>query len=120
MLRTLARMCLSVVFINGGWHAFSEPGSRPGKVEQFGIPEPERAVILNGGIMMLAGSALALEVFPRLAALTLLGSLIPTTIVGHAFWREKDAAGRNAQSTQFAKNLGLIGGLLLVLLDKGK
>jgi putative oxidoreductase len=43
---------------------------------------------------------------------------VPTTIVGHAFWKEDNEVGRRNQLTQFFKNLGLLGGLLLVLTEK--
>jgi len=46
--------------------------------------------------------------------------LIPTTFVGHPFWKESESAARKNQQVQFLKNLGLIGGLLLVLLEKNK
>ena len=51
---------------------------------------------------------------PRLAALGLVASMIPTTLAGHSFW-ELDGAERKAQEIQFLKNAGLVGGLLLVL-----
>jgi putative oxidoreductase len=118
MVRTLARMLLSAIFITGGGQAFLSPGGRPARVAKAGIPEPERAVILNGAVMVLAGTALALGLCPRGAAAVLLGSLVPTTIVGHPFWEEQDSQARQAQLTQFAKNLGLMGGLLLILLER--
>ena len=55
---------------------------------------------------------------PKAAAIVLLGSLIPTTIVGHAFWKETDANARKMHQTQFLKNLALIAGLLMVLSEK--
>ncbi len=70
---------------------------------------------LNGLATVAGGTALALGVQPKLAALELIGSLIPTTIAGHAFWEEEDAGARRMQETQFLKNLGLIGGLLFLL-----
>ena len=54
----------------------------------------------------------------HLAAIVLLGALIPTTLVGHAFWKEEEQAKLQNQLTQFYKNLGLVGGLLLVLAEK--
>ena len=54
---------------------------------------------------------------PKLAATILIGTIIPTTIVGHAFWKEEGVVGRKNQQTQFYKNLGLLGGLLDVLAE---
>lgn len=61
---------------------------------------------------------LALNVAPKLAAAGLIGCLAPTTVVGHPFWKEESEAARGAQQTQFLKNLGLLGGLLLILMQK--
>jgi putative oxidoreductase len=118
MLRSLGHILLSSVFISGGADAFLKPGGRVNKVADSGIPQPEQAVVFNGAVMVIGGAALALGIAPKLAATILLGSLVPTTIVGHAFWKEETAAGRKHQLTQFFKNLALIGGLLLVLLEK--
>ena len=118
MLRTLGHLLLSSIFISGGWAAFSQPGGRPTKVAAAGIPEPELAVEFNGAIMMIGGTLLGLGIAPKVAATILIGSMVPTTIVGHAFWKEETGPERQNHLTQFLKNLGLIGGLLVVLTEK--
>ena len=118
MLRTLGHLLLSGIFISGGWAAFSQPGGRPTKVAEAGIPEPELAVELNGALMVIGGTMLGLGIAPKVAATMLIGSMVPTTIVGHAFWKEETGPGRQNHLTQFLKNLGLIGGLLMVLTEK--
>ncbi|HTD20213.1 MAG TPA: DoxX family protein [Ktedonobacteraceae bacterium] len=120
MVRTLSRMLLAGIFIAGGFDAFAKPGGRVDKVASSGIPEPEQAVKLNGAAMVIGGTALALNIAPKAAAVLLIGSLIPTTFVGHPFWKESETAARKNQQVQFLKNLGLIGGLLLVLMEKNK
>jgi putative oxidoreductase len=115
MIRSLARLLLSVIFIAGGADAFLKPGGRVDKVANAGLPQPKQSVEFNGLAMVIGGALLALGVFPRLAAAILMASIVPTTIVGHAFWKEGSEAGKKAQQTQFFKNLGLLGGLLLVL-----
>jgi putative oxidoreductase len=115
MLKTLSHLLLSGIFISGGAAQLIEPGGRVQKVGGAGIPQPEQAVTLNGAAMVFGGTLLALGIAPRLAALILLASLIPTTFVGHSFWAEESAAGRKAQQTQFLKNLALMGGLLMVI-----
>lgn len=118
MRRTGIRLLLSGIFIIGGWGAFSKPGGRPKLVAAAGIPRPEQAVVLNGALMIFAGLLLSLGIAPRLAAALLIGSMIPTTMVGHPFWKEEPGPEREKQMIQFLKNLGLISGLLMVLLEK--
>ncbi|HEY7357465.1 MAG TPA: DoxX family protein [Ktedonobacterales bacterium] len=117
-IKQLAYLLLSVIFIQGGYRAYSNPGNRVKQVEELGIPEPELAVKVNGLTMVIGGAMLALGILPKLAAAALFASLIPTTLAGHPFWKVEDDAGRKQQQTQFAKNLGLLGGLLLVMADR--
>jgi uncharacterized membrane protein YphA (DoxX/SURF4 family) len=77
-------------------------------------------VRLNGAVQLVAGTMLAMNRWPRLAALALAGSLIPTTIAGHRFWSEADPNGRAAQRTQFLKNAAMLGGLLVVVSERSR
>ena len=54
---------------------------------------------------------------PTLAALALMGTIVPTTYTGHRFWEEPDAEKRAQQRTQLLKNLGLLGGLIFAAVD---
>jgi|tagenome__1003787_1003787.scaffolds.fasta_scaffold19147455_1 putative oxidoreductase len=49
---------------------------------------------------------LALGVLPRLSALALVASMVPTTLAGRAYWSLEDPAAR------------MIGGLLFAVLDR--
>jgi putative oxidoreductase len=118
MLKHLGRFCLAGIFVVAGAEAFREPGGRVKRVEDAGLPQPELGVRVNGATMVLAGIALALGIAPKWAAGVLIGSLIPTTLVGHAFWKEEAGQARSMQRVQFLKNLGLVGGLLWVLAEE--
>ena len=120
MIRTVTHLLLSGIYIINGWGAFSKPGGRPKLVAAAGIPRPEQAVVLNGAVMIVAGLLLGLGIAPRLASALLIGSLIPTTLVGHAFWKDEPGAEREKQLLQFLKNLGLLSGLLMILTEKDK
>lgn len=118
MIKSISHLFLSGIFISGGFAAFANPGGRAEKVGKAGIPEPKVATELNGAAMVVGGAMLGLNLAPKLGAALLISTIIPTTVVGHAFWSEESDAGRKAQQTQFFKNLGLLGGLLLVLAEK--
>lgn len=110
----LARLALGVPFIWLGYDAAKEPGGRVQLAADLGVPNPEAAVRLNGAAMVAGGAALATGRLPRLAALGLVASLVPTTIAGHPFWKDQDPTTRNGNRIQALKNLGLAGGLLAV------
>ena len=49
------------------------------------------------------------------AALT----VIPEAATGHDFWTEKDSEAKHAQRALFARDLGLLGGLLVTAVETG-
>ena len=75
------------------------------------------AVKVNGATMVIAGLMLALGIAPKAAAGALIGTLIPTTLVGHAFWKEDTPQAQAMQRVHFLKNLGLLGGLIWILAE---
>ena len=79
-IRAVGRVALAAMFISGGADALLDPGPRTTKAAELGVPlDPELAVRVNGAAMATAGVALALGVWPRLAAAVLAGTLVPTT-----------------------------------------
>ncbi len=125
-VRRIARPLLAATFVSGGLDSYRHPGPRAqmaapvlAKVPpQLGLPDdPELLVRINGGAMAGAGVLLALGRFPRLAALVLAATIVPTTLAGHRFWEVKDPQARKAQQLHFTKNLGLLGGALLAVVD---
>lgn len=113
-LERVGWLLLSLPFIAGGMEAARNPGHRVAEAAAAGVPSPAMAVRANGVIMFVAGIALALGKLPRWAAAVLALVLLPTTLVGHAFWKESDPQKRMGQLTHFLKNLAMIGGLLVV------
>jgi uncharacterized membrane protein YphA (DoxX/SURF4 family) len=118
-LRAAGRVALAAMFITGGADAMLDPGPRTSKAEEVGVPlDPELAVRANGAAMLAAGTALALGLWPRLAAAVLAGTIVPTTLAGHRYWEIEDPAARRQQRIHFFKNLGLLGGALLVCAER--
>ena len=74
---------------------------------------------MNAGVQVVAGGLFALGVAPRVMAIVLGGSLVPTTLAGHRFWEVDDAVDRSQQQIQFLKNAALLGGLMFAALDTG-
>ena len=120
--RRTAHALLGALFVTSGADVYRNPEPRVATAARFFdgleivvplMPE-ERvlAVRTNAALQVVAGTALALSVAPRLAALTLAASLVPTTLGGHRFW-EMEGPAVAQQRTQFLKNAAILGGLLL-------
>jgi putative oxidoreductase len=126
-LRHAGRILTGSTYVLLGSDALRAPGTR---VDQAGpvlaamrkvapLPEDDELVVrANAAVQVLAGALLAAGRLPRLSALALAGSLIPTTLAGHSYWKLEDPAARKLQRIQFHKNLAMIGGLLFAVLDE--
>jgi putative oxidoreductase len=128
LARALSRPLLAGMFVYGGLDAVRNPGAKAARArtvtdpltESLAIDEDaETLVRINGAVQVGAGIVLAIGRFPRLSALVLAGSLVPTTLAGHRFWAESDPAARAQQTIQFAKNAAMLGGLLAVIGSEG-
>ena len=126
-LRPAARVLTGSTYVLLGFDALREPG---GRVDQAApvlatirkvvpLPEDDELVVRgNAAVMVASGALLALGIAPRLSALALACSLIPTTLAGHSYWAVEDPAVRKQQRIQFHKNMAMLGGLLLAVNDE--
>jgi uncharacterized membrane protein YphA (DoxX/SURF4 family) len=116
------------IFVIQGYETFRRPERVAPRAESVVRPLAERfpsvvpaktedAVRLNGAVQMVAGLLLALGRFPRLSALALAATLVPTTAAGHRFWEAEEEADQAQQRIQFLKNLSMFGGLLIAAAD---
>src|SRR5215218_3484390 len=132
LVRRIARPLLASSFVYGGIDTLRNPQSRvPGAApvveqitaaadQQLPVQVPrdvEQWVKIDAGVKVAAGSLLALGKLPRLSALALSSSLVPTTLAGHRFWEHDDPKERFGQTSNFLKNLAMLGGLLIAAVD---
>jgi uncharacterized membrane protein YphA (DoxX/SURF4 family) len=100
--------------------AAAEPVVRPLAERVPVVPDQtEQAVRLSGAVQLVAGSLLAMGKLPRLSALAIAATLVPTTLAGHRFWEVEDDKDRAQQRIHFLKNLSMFGGLLIAAADTG-
>ena len=132
LVRRIARPLLAAPFIYGGISTLRKPQDRvPGAApvvekiaetadKQLPVQVPrdvQQWVQADAAVKVAAGSLFALGKLPRLTALVLSASIVPTTLAGHRFWEHDDPTERFGQISNFLKNTGLLGGLLLAAVD---
>src|SRR3954469_3478840 len=132
-IRLLARPMLASVFFVGAASALKNAPSLAPKASRVtekvvplaqrmapGLPiptDPVTLVRLNAGVQIAAAAALATGHLPRVSSTVLAASVLPTTVAGHPFWRERDPAAKATQRLNFFKGISLLGGLLIAGVD---
>jgi uncharacterized membrane protein YphA (DoxX/SURF4 family) len=108
-LPLFARICLCLIFFQGAYGNFTEFSATQERMAEMGLPVP--ALLLAGNIIFQLVGAISLLIGynVRLGAVILIIFLIPTTLIFHDFWVNP------GERIAFFKNLGLIGGLLLLI-----
>ncbi len=79
--------------------------------------DAETLVRVNAGVQIAAALALATGRMPRVSALTLAATLVPTTAAGHRYWEESEPTARANQKIHFFKNVSVLGGLMIAAVD---
>lgn len=125
--RTVGRPLLGSIFVVSGLDVLAHPEGRAkaakpvvdtvADVIPFVPADPVTAVTVNALVHVGAGAMLSAGILPRLAALALATSMVPTTLAGHRFWEHEDPAQRAQQRVHFLKNTAILGGLLIAAFD---
>ena len=118
---------LSSIFVLQGFDAMVNPERVSSRAESVVQPlaervplipnETEQAVRLNGAVQFAGGLLLSMGRLPRLSALAIAATLVPTTLAGHRFWEAEEDETQAQQRIHFLKNLTMFGGLLIAVGD---
>jgi putative oxidoreductase len=131
LVRLVARPMLASIFVLQGVKTLRDPETAAADakpvtdrlaplLEKYApqLPSDTRSLVrINAGINVGAGLLLATGRFPRLSALALTASLVPSTLTAHPFWQADDPDEKRRQRGEFLKDIGLAGGLLLASVD---
>jgi uncharacterized membrane protein YphA (DoxX/SURF4 family) len=132
LVRRIARPLLASSFINDGVDALRNPqphidAAAPVVEKVSGVADKQLPVQLPkdtaqwvkivAGVKVAAGALFALGRFPRLSALLLGVTAVPTALAQHRFWEATDPTEKANQTKHFLHSLGLLGGLLIASVD---
>lgn len=124
----LARIMISLLFIitgyakvagfggqnMAGWIAYAKPRLViPGTTDP--LPNPELLAQIAAYGELVGGILLFIGILTRVTAFGLFAFTIAASVLGHAFWTFADAGQSFMQLQQFLKNMGIAGGLLLLV-----
>ncbi|MFG2989508.1 DoxX family membrane protein [Streptomyces sp. NPDC048257] len=127
VIRKLARPLLAAPFVTGGLRTLRRPEAvaevaQPvvravGKRVPALARDPLQLVRVTGAVQAAAGLLFATGRAPRLTALTLAATLVPTSLTAHAFWTVEDPQERARQRAHFLTDLSELGALLIAAAD---
>ncbi len=110
----LARLLMSVVFIQSLQHHLPNYPAWMHYLQVLGVPHPEIGGALADLTIFVSVVLLITGWYPRIAVLLLIVFILFAAFIGHRFWELEEPA-RAVQYANFTKNFSLIGGVLFYL-----
>ncbi|MBX3155386.1 MAG: DoxX family protein [Deltaproteobacteria bacterium] len=108
------RFLLAAIFFVSGYAKLTDPAGTIAHMTAAGIPAADVLAYVAGFAEILGAVSLLFGFLTRIGALGLILFMIPTTLVFHNFWAYEGAEQR-MQLVNFLKNLGILGGLSLLV-----
>lgn len=114
MVFLIGRVLYGGFFVISGARHFINLKSMSAYASSRGVPVPQAAVLGSGLIAVLGGLSIMLGALPTVGIILLVMFLIPVSLMVHNYWADTDPAARQANQTHFLKNVGLLGGALML------
>jgi putative oxidoreductase len=111
-LPLVGRVLYTAIFLFGAPGHFT--AQYAGYAAQAGVPAPSVLVPIAGVIALAGGLSVLLGYRAKQGAWLLVVFLVPVTLFMHKFWGVTDPMMAQMQQVNFMKNLGLLGGALLI------
>ena len=108
----VARALFAAIFVSAGPAHFNP--ATIAYAASTGLPFASFLVPASGVLAVLGGLSVLTGWHARLGAAALAAFLVPVTLTMHAFWAVKDPMAAMMQYSMFMKNVGLLGGALLI------
>jgi putative oxidoreductase len=112
-LLLLGRILLGSIFVISGYGKLMGLAAFAASLEKNGVPYASMLAPVGAAVEFFGGLAIVLGIEVRFAALLMIAFVIVATLISHRFWELADAA-RRTQTTQFSKNVAIIGGFVLL------
>ena len=109
----LARLLLTPLFLIFGWRKLRDFSGTVSQMTQLGLPMPVLAAAIATFMELPVAFAVAVGAFTRPAALLMFLYTLGTARFGHRYWT-MTGSERVDNMDGFYKNLGIMGGFLLL------
>ena len=113
----IGRILISVIFYFEAYDSAAYIEITKKQMDSYGLSANQDLLLYGSiGILIIGASMVLLGYRSRTGALLLMAYWIPITLIVYSFWNEEGDQYR-MQSIHFMKNLAIIGGLLMVLVN---
>lgn len=109
----LGRVLMMLLFLISGWGKLTGFSTTVGYMGTVGAPMPMLAAIIAVIMEFGVGIALLIGFWTRPLALLMALFVLGTALIAHTYWNVEGAM-QTANMVQFYKNLGIMGGLILL------
>lgn len=110
----IGRVLFAALFLGSGFSHVIQSTQMAQYAGSKGVPAPRVAVIGSGILLVVGGLMVLLGVWADLGALLLVIFLIPTAVLMHAFWKERDPEAKTTEMINFNKDVALAGAALML------
>lgn len=114
----LARVLIAFIFLYEAYDSIAFFKLTKEKMLSYGLTwQPD--LLLTGGIflLILGGILVLIGYRSGFGSILLLLYWIPITFIVHSWWNEPTPEAQRLESLQFMKNLAIIGGLLIIIVN---
>jgi putative oxidoreductase len=109
------RVLMGSIYVQSGFGKLTGMGAFTASLANRHVPFALPLGWLGASVEFFGGLALVLGGWTRCAALALIVFTIVATAISHRYWEIAEAAARRVQQANFAKNVAIIGGLMLLV-----
>jgi putative oxidoreductase len=111
----VGRLLFGGFFLYSALNHFTNTESLAAYAASQGVPLPTLAVLGTGLLLLLGGASVLLGAWPRVGLALIALFLVGVTPAMHPFWTFDNPARAMAETTNFAKNVALLGAALGLL-----
>jgi putative oxidoreductase len=112
VLVLIGRILFAAIFLSSAVGHLTQTKMMAGYASSKGVPAAGPATFGSGLLLLAGGLSVLLGIWADLGALLLVIFLVPTAVLMHGFWKEKEPQTRQLEMINFQKDIALAGAAL--------
>jgi putative oxidoreductase len=113
------RVLMGWIYVESGFRKLAGMDAFVASLVRRGVPQATVMGWIGAPLEFFGGLALVLGVYMRCATIAMIVFTIVATLIGHRYWEIAEPAARRMQQSNFAKNITIVGGLILLHVTGG-